>query len=147
MNKASSLLLPPNVDLLTLQLWPKTSPLCRASSPEQQCLLVRLAHGFAVGESASLSKPETVDLSALCRFVTEGGEPVVVDELNLSANRLLKEVRRLKWKTTSKSDEFSASSSPGGGVLRSLEEADRVTLDPMAIRTFLLVVASTNSSY
>lgn len=112
--------LPDNVQLMSFMPWRKGQ------------VLVRLAHQFAVGEDATMSKPATVSLASLL-----GSQlPIAaVNELSLTANRQRKDMRRLAW-TSDRGDvapKPDVPTAPEG-------PAYSVTLNPMQVRTFAVTL-------
>jgi lysosomal alpha-mannosidase len=103
--------LPLNVELLTLQFW------------DQDTVLVRLAHSFAVGEDSSYSKPVTVDLNTL--FIKPFSS---IAEYTLSAAMPVGTRQKMTWNTVDNVQPQGARSSLTGS---------QVTLNPMEIKTFL----------
>ncbi|KAG6574660.1 Lysosomal alpha-mannosidase [Phytophthora cinnamomi] len=104
---------PPNVGLTTVQELSK------------QCLMVRLSHLYAVEEHATLSKPATVDFSAL--FSVKNSVVSEVTELVLTGTKELRaEDKRVgvEWKTTDDAYGWSPESLPVKGttvVLQAIE--------------------------
>lgn len=109
--------LPPNVRLETLK------------TRFDGRVLLRLSHLYALGEDSQLSQPVTIDLRTL--FV--GLDPVEVVETTLTANLPLKELNRLKWKTSSNEKK-----SPPIEILDNLADDYTITIQAMDIRTFLI---------
>jgi lysosomal alpha-mannosidase len=115
--------LPDNVHLLTVD--------CANYGPGRA--LVRLAHLYAAGEDAALSKPATVALASLfadmrIKFATEQ---------NLRGNQDVADAIPLLWKVAGEGSQPAtrlqqwASMPPAGAELS-------VTLQPMDIRTFIV---------
>jgi len=94
------------------------------SGPQGQGLL-RLAHLFANGESKKYSTTETIDVGKV--FGVD-----IIDELSLSANQKLGEMKRLQWQAK---DSKVPSSGP---VASSIVAQNVVEIKPMEIRTFLV---------
>lgn len=111
--------LPPNVELMTLQVRPNGET------------LLRLAHQFGVGEDDTWSQPATVDLAAL---FNQGFDSVT--ELSLTAAYPAGSHKAYNWNTT---DGVVGKRGPQGreGRAENGELLDTtVTLQPMEIRTF-----------
>jgi len=91
---------------------------------------LRLAHLYEVGEHEVLSKPVNLDISLIFndRFIKISS----VTELSLSANRPLKDLKRLKWNSNIKTGDQTTTTNDNsiGSFL--------VTLSAMEIRTYLL---------
>jgi len=112
--------LPPNVDLMTLQV----------TDAAKGIALVRLAHQFGVGEDQSLSLPVTVDLGALfTRGVT------TVTELGLTANQAVGAHRGYTWKVQGEETAPPAK-------FKRVDAGFNVTLNPAEIRTFNVTFAA-----
>lgn len=108
--------LPPNVGLMTL------------SSRGNRQVLLRLAHLYGVDEDPVLSKPAIVNLAdILSRSIS------VVEEMSLSANQPLSNVKKLKWKTTDGVQPTPPKIFPTG-------PPGPIQLGPMQIRTFMLTL-------
>ncbi|XP_039626448.1 lysosomal alpha-mannosidase [Polypterus senegalus] len=110
--------LPLNVHLLTLAQW------------DANTVLLRLEHQFEKMESANYSQPATVDLQHLFSwFQIES-----LDELSLSANQRLSEMKRLAWRIE---DAYSYNLKKKWTYDMG-EDPPVITLQPMEIRTFLI---------
>ena len=92
-------------------------------------ILLRLAHLYAVGEDSVLSQPATVDLGSIFSSMTV----VKVEEMSLTANQPLSNVKRLKWIT-----EDHAPIPPR--VIFPTGPPGKITLNAMQIRTFMLTI-------
>ena len=105
--------LPPNVHLLTLQVW------------DPNTYLLRLEHQFEADETP-YNQPVDISLAKLFVFtsITE------VNELVLSGNAPLSSVHRMKWETDDEEASSETQHKPVEGPNFT------VTLKPMEIRTF-----------
>ena len=112
--------LPPNIRLETLKKLPNG------------LYLLRLFNIYSVGEDSKYAVNTTVRLDRLFKnaLITE------MNEMTLSANQPISQLRRLKWKTNEKIIEDDNIST----VDEDLENltAFEVVLGPMEIKTFLL---------
>lgn len=113
----STINLPNNVNLLTLEQW---------TDPSQ--VLVRLEHLFEIDEDEELSQAVTVDLQDLFG----SSEIASVEELTLGANQLKSSLKRMQWPTESKRTNKQPKLSLDG---------TQVTLNPMEIATLLVTLA------
>uniref|UniRef100_A0AAV1T648 Alpha-mannosidase n=1 Tax=Peronospora matthiolae TaxID=2874970 RepID=A0AAV1T648_9STRA len=115
---------PPNVGLTTLQ------------EQSKQCVMVRLSHLYAVDEHSSLSKPVTVDFTAL--FSVKNSVVSEVTELVLTGTKELsqesKELNTLEWKTTDEAYDWSPRTLPVTGT--------SVTLQAIEVRAFRVCFAN-----
>ena len=109
--------LPANVGLMTL------------SSRGEKQLLLRLAHLYGINEDPVLSKPATVDLGKILNGVTIEK----VEEMSLSANQPLSNIKKLTWHTTD-------GVMPKPPVIFPTGPPAPITLGPMQIRTFMLTL-------
>ncbi|KAJ8383747.1 hypothetical protein AAFF_G00215890 [Aldrovandia affinis] len=108
--------LPPAVHLLTVSQWDRDS------------VLLRLEHQFQIKESQTYSQPVTVNLKKLFSTL----EVVGVSEMSLAANQWKDEMTRMDWKgNTGEKPLRQGQGDPS---------AWEVTLKPMEIRTFLLLM-------
>uniref|UniRef100_M4BTE0 Glycosyl hydrolase family 38 C-terminal domain-containing protein n=1 Tax=Hyaloperonospora arabidopsidis (strain Emoy2) TaxID=559515 RepID=M4BTE0_HYAAE len=115
---------PPNVGLTTLQ------------EQSKQCVMVRLSHLYAVDEHSSLSKPVTVDFTAL--FSVKNSVVSEVTELVLTGTKELSQESKvldtLEWKTTDETYDWSPHSLPVTGT--------SVTLQATEVRAFRVCFAN-----
>ena len=116
--------LPPNVELITAQVYHDGS------------ILVRLAHQYGVNESDIRSKPATVDLATL--FIQP---PAAIHELSLTAAYPAGSRVAMEWNTTD--GRTGRRATVGERAQRRWGDGGRllettVTLQPMEIRTFTL---------
>ena len=120
--------LPPNVMLITF------ARLRRAVSQQSHVFLLRLAHQYAIGEDTNLSQPATVDLSSI--FADYKVEHMT--EKTLTANQDWESYldRKLKW-TSDRPPAPRAIVDPSSLC---------ITLQPMDIRTFQIVLQEKKSS-
>ena len=83
-------LLPPNVNLLTLE------------REFNDCwLMLRLEHLFEGGEDSQMSKPATVELMAFVKkLLGSGNLDLDIEEMALGGNMPLKDLVKLKWETS-----------------------------------------------
>jgi lysosomal alpha-mannosidase len=109
--------LPPNVHLLNAKTLPTGE------------VLIRLHHIFAIGEDPTYSSPVTIDLNSL--FKNKQIEKIT--EMNLSANQLKSEMKRLNWKTLSNDDILKEST-----LVYKLINEPIIQLKPMDIKTFII---------
>lgn len=115
--------LPPNVQIVTLEVW------------DDRRTLLRLAHQFGLGEDVELSKPASVNLADLFA----GRTVVSADERGLAVSIAREEVlkRRVSWRTDGDAGRDASEKHPDGGA------SDlQVTLGPLQIRTFLVEFAT-----
>lgn len=126
--------LPPNVHLLTLSLYADLDGTPVSQDSTYYVALFRLAHLFEVNEHPDLSKPATVDLRTV--FSQDRVYVVSALELSLSANQRAQDVRRLQWNSGSSRATEAEKLSPSTFDPASLV----VTLNPMEIKTFMLVI-------
>jgi len=116
--------LPPNVHLLTLEQW------------HSGFFLLRLEHFYAKDEHPVLSKPASVMLKDLF-------EPFIIDKLDevtLGANQFLSNATRLEWNVSN----YGRTKSAMNSFVTPVDPATlTVVLQPMQIRTFLIIVRST----
>ena len=123
--------LPPNVQIVTLELLNATAA------------LLRLAHQFGLGEDAALSKPASVDLSAL--FDPSVLNVVHAAERTLTANRpkeALIATRRenAKWPVDGESHGPPKPHAWRNAPPLRWEVSPVVTLGALEIKTFLLTL-------
>jgi len=123
MQKQLQELLPPPIQVITLEKW------------SESLVLVRIAHQLAVDESAELSNDVTIDLSEVFK-------PLQVTqfvEVTLSANqdklKMLK--NKIRWKSPS-SDVIDAELQQV--MKNTLTKGSKVNIKPMEVRTFFLHV-------
>jgi len=112
--------LPDNVHLLTLEQW------------HSNTYLLRLEHFYEKTDDPVLSKPASVQLKGLF----SGFEIVSVEEYSLGGNQPLSEAKRLQWNIKGHTTNGDMSSFVTPVDTMSLT----VTLDPMQIRTFRVIV-------
>jgi len=116
--------LPVNVEVVTLAAWGQWQPSVKSAS------LLRLAHMFGVDEDAALSKPVSVDLSAL--FETT---PAVITPVSLTATRSAGEAaQRMEWRAVGD----NAHANMGEHLVDSQLRAEVVTLNPLEVQTFIM---------
>jgi hypothetical protein len=117
--------LPPNVMLVTLT---------EITDREEPTFRLRLGHQYAAGEDATLSAPVDVDLSK----VLANYKLISVKEKTLTGNQdwEVYQSRRFAWSADNKEIAETAASNRSG-------PETIVTLTPMEIRTFELIVATT----
>ncbi|CAG2101230.1 unnamed protein product [Medioppia subpectinata] len=114
--------LPESVHLLTLEQW------------SEREVLVRFEHMYETADNHELSKPVGFNLQKVLKTLSI--EKVV--EMNLAANELLSETKRLEWR--SKHTTISYDMSDGGNDVNDMI----IKLTPQQIRTFII---TTNSTY
>ena len=111
--------LPQNIHLLTLEKW------------KQNEILVRFEHFYETEDNNELSKATQIDLKDLFKELMIKS----IRETTLSANQLLSETNRLKWKTSGTSPliqtDFDANDM-------------KIELSPQQIRTFILTIEDHN---
>ncbi|XP_052262943.1 lysosomal alpha-mannosidase-like [Dreissena polymorpha] len=116
--------LPPNINLLTLDLW--VNPVVPTN---HAALLVRLEHAYEKYEHDSMSNPKIVNL----KYMFKQFEILDVIELTLGANMRKSDVDRLQWRTQDQRPSHTRIPLP-------LNEGRSVELSPMEIRTFQINV-------
>lgn len=123
----TSLILPQNLQIITLERW------------SQDFVLARIAHQYAAGESQELSKDVTVDLLQLFQPLSV----ITAVEVTLSANqnKLAMLEKKIRWKSPS-SDEIDVQlEAVMKNTLSKASGTDlKVTIKPMEVRTFLLQI-------
>ena len=82
--------LPNNIDLVTLTV----------HDNNQNTLLIRLAHLFAINDQSDLAQPVTIDMSQLFKR-----NLVSLKEVSLTANQPVENVRRTQWQLWQKTTE------------------------------------------
>ncbi|XP_033096903.1 lysosomal alpha-mannosidase-like [Anneissia japonica] len=112
--------LPPNIHLLTLQLW------------DSSTALIRLEHQFECAEDPNLSQNVTLSLKNL--FVPF--DVVSVREVTLSANQFVTDAERLQWKIEDSDQPTPSNKKPVPVPSNTLD----VLLTPMQIRSFLATI-------
>ncbi|XP_064094192.1 lysosomal alpha-mannosidase-like isoform X1 [Macrobrachium nipponense] len=117
--------LPLNVHLLTLEPWLDGT------------LLLRLEHMYELEESNPHSKPATVDLKDMFSSL----EVISAEEMNLAANQLKKDGKQYHWAVgTSHPSTNDIDSITGSRYGDAVDDGFTITLQPMEIRTFVLMV-------
>ena len=119
--------LPANVHLLTVETMDDEA-------------LVRVEHQYEAQEDAKLSKAVNISLAKL--FTSFDIESVT--EMNLAANQLLKDKKRLQWNTKSNVKEQPTEKRNGGQRGGSVSSDLDVELSPMQIRTFKAAIKRKN---
>jgi hypothetical protein len=124
--------LPANVQVITLEAFDPEGP---------DVFMLRLAHQFGRGEDAELSKPAVVDLDSLFQNL----EILQVEEMGLTGTISRSEVlkRRFAWKIDGEAPrtEVEAQKEKYGAM-----NGNSVTLGPLQIRTFKIIVMSRKGS-
>ena len=112
--------LPQNIHLLTLEKW------------TQNEILVRFEHFFEIQDKNELSKATEIDFKDLFKHF----DIKSIREMTLSANQLLSETNRLKWKTNETSTRIK------NGLGKSLLDINdmKIKQSPQQIRTFILKI-------
>lgn len=108
--------LPKNVHLLTFEPWKENS------------ILIRFEHIFDKDEDKTYSQPVSFDL---IQDLFHGFDVVSIRETSLSANQWLDEVNRLSF-TTKRAIKLHETS-------QNNHTRAKITLNPMEIRTFVVV--------
>jgi hypothetical protein len=94
--------------------------------PDQNSVILRLAHMYAVGEDNKLSNPVTVDLTKIFSKISVGN----VQEVSLTTNQDINKMKSMKWNLENgASDHMPYEIIPFDGK--------SVTINPMDIRTFI----------
>jgi lysosomal alpha-mannosidase len=109
--------LPQNIHLLSLEQWKKNQ------------ILVRLEHFYESVDNNDLSKPIEVDLQNLLKPF----KILNLTEMTLTANQILSETHRMKWKSNK---YFSESESIPNRIVRDINF--KIQLSPQQIRTFII---------
>jgi alpha-mannosidase len=112
--------LPNNVDLLTLTV----------HDNNQNTLLIRLAHLFAINDQSDLAQPVTIDMSQLFKR-----NLVSLKEVSLTANQPVENVRKTQWQLSQKTTDTA-----NNPIQRGSLNDTSVTITPMEIRTFIIVL-------
>ncbi|CAH0474988.1 unnamed protein product [Peronospora belbahrii] len=122
------------VPWLTVGEFPSNVGLTTLQELSKQCLMVRLSHLYAVDEHPRLSKPATVDFSAL--FSVKNSVVSEVMELVLTGTKELPQKNErlaMEWKTTDDAYDWSPPSLPVKGT--------SVTLQAIEVRSFRVCFA------
>ena len=122
-----------------------TKPFYPAPPVTSAVMLLRIRHLFAAGEggqSSALGKPVSIDLGNL--FAPHWNITSAV-EMTLSGSMTLqeREASRLHWKqqqTANQSVSPGASSEALGHLLRTPDDVGAVTIAPMEVRTWKIIV-------
>ena len=120
--------LPANVDLITLQRF--------GSAPDDDNILIRLAHQFGVDEGAEFNKSVKIDLMSI--FVNTVSKIV---PLSLSANQPATNHQYYQWKTTEEGAAKKANwktYAPQDFSLQPQADSYNITLNPLEILTFAM---------
>ena len=112
--------LPPNVELMTLQV----------SDIDKGVLLLRLAHQFGVGEDERLSAPVTVDVASLFHM-----SPTNVTELSLTANQAKGAHKGYDWTIKGAADAEAQSGVVSAPQVYRQGQSYNVTIQPAEIRS------------
>jgi alpha-mannosidase len=112
--------LPDNVDLITLTV----------HDTDQNRLLIRLAHLFAINDQSGLAQPVTIDMSQLFKR-----NLLTLKEISLTANQPIENVRKIQQQLSQKTTDTINNTTQRG----SLNDTS-VTITPMEIRTFLITL-------
>ncbi|CAG2104066.1 unnamed protein product, partial [Medioppia subpectinata] len=110
--------LPENVHLLTLEKW------------SEREVLVRFEHMYESADKGELAKPVDINLQKVLK--TLNIEKVV--EMNLAANELLSETKRMEWRSKHSTQSFDISAGAND------DNDMTVRLTPQQIRTFILTI-------
>ena len=114
---------PENIHLLTLEKW------------SQNEILVRLEHFYESQDKNDLSKPVEIDLENLFKEFNIKS----IREMILSANQLLSESHRLKWKTNTEPEKTPKYFDNTFEQINQISEM-KIKLSPQQIRTFIFTI-------
>ena len=112
--------LPQNIHLLTLEKW------------RQNEVLVRFEHFYETEDNNELSKATEIDFKDLFKHF----DIKSIREMTLSANQLLSETNRLKWKTNETSTRIQNNLGSYSVDINDM----KIKLSPQQIRTFILTI-------